>query len=368
VRVIDKDSMSSNDSLQLPCRQEEGPVDSCIALLHHGAVSRLLNIVKERGGRFDEALRDSGGKPFWFDDGPMRYLHFDERFVQSAMCMEAPDELALGYTRAMMGFLLFQGKPRHILMVGLGGGSLVKYCHRHLPRVRITVLEIDADVIALRGQFMIPPDDERLQVIHCDAADYLARSRLGIDVLLLDGFTADGPAAELTSDQFFAHCRRLVNPHGIMVANLPRFDPSFAVHAARMHDEAGWQICGCQAADSNNAIIFAHKASGNRLLPRTLRKRAQRLVRHGSLELLELARHIHVNISYAGPEPLSPPNGQPDAANMVLARISEDIELLLDSISMYDGDALEKAVSLLEIDRDTPVGKLLQAVLAIASR
>jgi spermidine synthase len=360
--------MFSIDSPQLPCQQEVGLVDGCIALLQRGAVSRLLTIVEKRGGRFDAAVRNSAGKPFWFDDGPMRYLHFDERFVQSAMCMAAPDELALGYTRAMMGFLLFQGKPRHILMVGLGGGSLVKYCHRHLPGVRITVLEIDADVIALREQFMIPPDDERLQVIHCDAADYLAGSRLGIDVLLLDGFTADGPAAELTSAQFYAHCRRLVNPHGIMVANLPRLDPSFAVHAARLHDEAGWQICGCQAADSNNAIVFAHKVSGNRLLPRTLRKRAKRLARHDGLELLELARHIHVDISFAGPEPLSPPDGEPDAANLALARISDEIELLLDSISMHDGDALEQAVSLLEIDRDTPVGKLLQAVLAIASR
>lgn len=348
----------------------EDHADRCATQAHGVVLSRLLSIVEKRGGRFDEALRDSKGKPFLFDDGPMRYLHFDERFVQSAMWMAAPDELALGYTRAMMGFLLFQPKPRHILMVGLGGGSLVKYCHRYLPSASITVLEIDADVIALREQFMIPPDDQRLQVIHGDAAGHIEKSAPGVDVLLLDGFTADGPAAELTSAHFYAHCRRLLNPHGILVANLPRIDPNFAAHTARLYGEAGWQICGCQAADSNNAIVFVHKANVNRLRPRTLLKRAKRLaLLHHELELQVLARHIHVDIFHPEPEPLFPQDDEDrDAACVQLARISSDIELLLDSIGMHGEDRLEKAVSLLEVDRDTPAGKLLRTVLDIVSR
>jgi spermidine synthase len=57
----------------------------------------------------------------------------------------------------MMGFLLFRHEPREILMFGLGGGSLAKYCHRHLPAARIRV-EIDSDVIAFRDQFAVPPN------------------------------------------------------------------------------------------------------------------------------------------------------------------------------------------------------------------
>ena len=62
----------------------------------------------------------------------------------------------VSYTRAMMAFLLFNPEPRHVLMIGLGGGSLAKYCHRKLPATRITVLELDHDVIALRAKFGIP--------------------------------------------------------------------------------------------------------------------------------------------------------------------------------------------------------------------
>ena len=36
-------------------------------------------------------------------------------------------------------------------MIGLGGGSLVRFCHRHLPHSRMTVVEINPAVVALRG-------------------------------------------------------------------------------------------------------------------------------------------------------------------------------------------------------------------------
>ena len=50
----------------------------------------------------------------------------------------------------MMGFLLFIPSPARILMVGLGGGSLAKFCFRHLPDAAIDVVEINPHVIALR--------------------------------------------------------------------------------------------------------------------------------------------------------------------------------------------------------------------------
>ena len=51
----------------------------------------------------------------------------------------------LAYTRAMMAFLLFAPAPREVLMVGLGGGSVALFVHEHLPRTRITVVELDPE-------------------------------------------------------------------------------------------------------------------------------------------------------------------------------------------------------------------------------
>ena len=66
------------------------------------------------------------------------------------MDLRDPSALDLEYTQTMMGFLLFLPQPQRIAMIGLGGGSLAKFCHRYLPRTRIQVVEINPHVIALR--------------------------------------------------------------------------------------------------------------------------------------------------------------------------------------------------------------------------
>ena len=88
-------------------------------------------------------------------------LHFDLFAIQSEMLLDAPDELMVGYTQTMMGFLLFQPAPSGIGMIGLGGGSLAKFCYRYLPSAVIAVAEIDVDVIALRNEFLRPRRTDR---------------------------------------------------------------------------------------------------------------------------------------------------------------------------------------------------------------
>ena len=154
----------------------------------------------------------------------MRSLEFSPGEVQSQMRLDRPDDLVLAYARAMMLFVLFQRRPSAILMVGLGGGSLLKYCYRHLPGCRITVIELRADVIALRQRFAIPPDDARLRVIEDDACRYLARTGERFDVVLIDGFDVTGLPPALGSARFYADCRRVLRAHGVLVANMFNYD------------------------------------------------------------------------------------------------------------------------------------------------
>jgi hypothetical protein len=104
-------------------------------------------------------------RPFVLDDGASRSLHFTLGELQSRMRLDSPCALEVDYTRTMMGFLLFNPSPAHIGMIGLGGGSIAKFCHRFLPASRMTVLEINPHVIVLRNDFQVPPDDERFEVL-----------------------------------------------------------------------------------------------------------------------------------------------------------------------------------------------------------
>ena len=197
------------------------------------------------------------GAPLVRTRGDRRTLEFQPGDIQSEMLLSKPDALVLDYARAMMCFALFVPQPRHILMVGLGGGSLVKFCHRHLPHTRITVLEISAEVIALREQFLVPPDDARLRIVHADAAEYIAAAPACADVILVDGFDAAGMPQALGSAGFYGACRRALRDGGVLVANLLSYDPQYAALQARVKAAFGGRVCQFEGIAGNNHILFA---------------------------------------------------------------------------------------------------------------
>ncbi|MGC4062148.1 MAG: fused MFS/spermidine synthase [Aquabacterium sp.] len=147
-------------------------------------------------------------------------LSFESSLIQSCMRLDAPDELVLDYTRAMMGFLLFNAAPASILMIGLGGGSMLKYLHKHLPESDLTAVEIDQGVIDMRHDFHIPPDSERLRIVCADGAAFVRKPPKVYDVILVDGFNGQGLPDALCSRGFYQHCRAALAPDGLLVANV----------------------------------------------------------------------------------------------------------------------------------------------------
>jgi spermidine synthase len=205
-------------------------------------------------------------QPLVRTEGDRRTLEFTPGDIQSEMRLSRPDALVLAYTRAMMCFALFVPRPRHILMVGLGGGSMARFCHRRFPAARITVLELRADVIALRGQFLVPPDDARFQVVHADAADWIARAATAnkaiADVIVVDGFDAAGLPPALSGPAFYRDCRRLLAPGGVLAANVFTYDPRHDAVLDALAAAFGGRTCSLEKAAGNNRIVFAVAEGG----------------------------------------------------------------------------------------------------------
>ncbi|HSJ99508.1 MAG TPA: spermidine synthase-like protein [Myxococcota bacterium] len=168
-----------------------------------------------------ERLREERyGKAFVADDGVIRTLHFCRDFMQSAMRVDDPFALEFAYTRMVMSFLLFVPRPGSILMLGMGGGSIAKFCHRHLPGARIVVVESEPRVVGFRDQFAVPPDDERFQVVLADGAEYLRRTPERFDAIVIDAFDRDGFAPTICTPEFYLEARDSLAPGGVMVSNL----------------------------------------------------------------------------------------------------------------------------------------------------
>ena len=213
---------------------------------------------EQQGGHGDfQSLQYT--RPFVREDGASKSLHFTLGELQSRMLTHQPWRLDVDYTRTMMAFLLFQPAPAHIGMIGLGGGSLAKFCHRHLLESHITVLEINPHVIALRRDFQIPDDDERFRVIAADGAIYLQTEKPAFDVLLVDGFDQEGQPAALCSQRFYDDCFAGLQDGGVLVVNLHRDHPDYPVLVGRISRTFSGNAAEVMAAEKSNGIVFARK-------------------------------------------------------------------------------------------------------------
>ncbi len=199
--------------------------------------------------------------PFVLQDGRSRSLHFTAGELQSRMRLEAPDALEVDYTRTMMGFLLLNNQPHHIAMIGMGGGSLLKFCHRHLPGTRLTVVENNPAVVALRHTFAIPDDDARLSVLTACGAAWVQQTADPADVLLVDGFDAQGQPEALCSTAFYRDCQRALAPEGVMVVNLHADHPAHIQHLQHICHAFQGNVMQAMASEKCNVIVFARRGA-----------------------------------------------------------------------------------------------------------
>jgi spermidine synthase len=219
-------------------------------------------------------------------------LYFSRELTQSSMQIEAPDALAFTYTQQMMSFLLFVPDPRQVLMLGLGGGSLAKFCYRRLPAARITAVEIDADIIAFRDQFLIPPDDSRLRVVHADAADFLRDQVLPADVVMMDAFDRHGFSASVCSRAFYLDVRDALAPAGLMVANLVGPKAERARHLELIDAVFGGNLIVLPIESEGNFLVFAFRDGAFEPRWRWIEAQGKAMQKHYGLDFPNFARRL----------------------------------------------------------------------------
>ncbi len=195
--------------------------------------------------------------PVVHDEDGERSLRFDDASVQSRMRRADPAYLVLEYTRLMMGFLLFLPTPARIAMIGLGGGSLARYCGLHLPDADVTAVEISPAVIALREVFGIAPDGPRFRVLCEDGAAFVRCDGEPLDALLVDGFDRGGQPAQLCSAAFYDACRARLAAGGVLVVNLHSDEPDCDTCLERIGAAFAGRMVAVTADGSENTVVFA---------------------------------------------------------------------------------------------------------------
>jgi spermidine synthase len=153
------------------------------------------------------------------DDGLCRILAFAPNDEQSRCLKAAPYILQYEYTQSMLLVLLFC-QPKRVLILGLGGGSLLTALHHIVPGIHITAVELRASVIELAYRYFQMPRGKRLQVIQPNADSFLSDEPVRkMDVIFADLYHGTGVDEVQLRADFIARCADTLKADGWLVLN-----------------------------------------------------------------------------------------------------------------------------------------------------
>jgi spermidine synthase len=136
---------------------------------------------------------------------------------QSAMSLTRPERLIYRYERLMAMAFALAPHTKRALLIGLGGGSMLRYLASAFPELTATVVEREAAVIDIARHFF----RVTAEVVQADGADFVAKRRSRYDVILVDVYDANGFAAQ--EQRFWRDCARRLAPDGVLAVNWADF-------------------------------------------------------------------------------------------------------------------------------------------------
>ncbi|MFN2309635.1 MAG: spermidine synthase [Gammaproteobacteria bacterium] len=244
------------------------------------------------------ALRDPAGLMEVIDQAGVRSLYFGTGARQSSMRLDAPSTLVLGYTRSMLTALLLQPLPQRVLLIGLGGGSLVRFLLRYLPEAVLDCVEMRPGVVELARRYFQVPEDPRLSLHLGDGAEFLrAAPARQYDLILVDAFDAHGLHPSSCAAPFYDDCRRALSETGVLSANLwVKPGSGYRDILRAMQDGFGGPVLRLPVEQRANLIALAPVRRFSRQDLKQLREPARALAARLDLDLPDQLRRLeHAN-------------------------------------------------------------------------
>jgi hypothetical protein len=236
-------------------------------------------------GRIVARREDTCGPVEVRELGQHRFLTFGNAVEQSCCNTAQPWRLEHVYTQAMVLGLLLHPAPSSALILGLGGGSLVRALRHAAPDLNLTAVENRQAVIDLAIEwFDVDSNDPQLR-LHCaDAADFVAGTQDRFDLIFADLYLAEG--ANL------AHTRERLTSHGLLLLNAwcSEFRDAQAAHQAL--DAVFGESRLALHVQGGNSIIFAFREHLPVIDRNRLFSSAQTLGLHLDIPLQRLARNL----------------------------------------------------------------------------
>ncbi len=152
--------------------------------------------------------------------GNNRVLKFDLRTMQTSMNVKDPTGAGLDYANYLHIAKVMRPEARSMLVVGLGGGTVVKQFARLYPEMDVDAVELDPVVVDVAKRFFFVAPSYRLRIHTADGRAFLRRSDGRWDLILIDSYTTNKYGStippHLTTREFFEEAKRRLSPGGVV--------------------------------------------------------------------------------------------------------------------------------------------------------
>lgn len=199
-------------------------------------------------------------------DGDVRALTFvrdnGQEVVQSRINLAVPHVLVAPYARTMFASYLYQPEPRRVLIVGLGGGAMVRFLTHYEPGAQIDAIEIDPVVVRLAGEYFGVRSGGNVRVHTADAVAFVESTADRYDLILMDAFLrpsddtdATGVPTRLKTLAFLARLKQALAPGGVIAFNVNEHE-SMADDIAAVETAFG-NVAVYRSPPADNKVVIA---------------------------------------------------------------------------------------------------------------
>ncbi len=221
--------------------------------------------------------------------------------MQSQVNLDDLREHRLEYTKMSFCGLLYNGEPKRMLVLGLGGGVIPRDMRHYFPDMAIDVVDIDPEIPHVAKEFFGFSEDEKLKVHVDDGRMFIKKQLRGepapkYDIIILDAFNGDYIPFHLMTKEFLEEVQGVLDGDGVVVANVFYSNRLFDAEFETFLDV----FERCQAfygLDSGNAMLVSGGPAAPVLSVKQAQERARQLAeKHSfSFDIVAVARRLDPN-------------------------------------------------------------------------
>jgi len=146
-----------------------------------------------------------------------------DNLVHSYVNLENPLHIEYQYEKIYAEVLKWRFKREaafSALTIGGGGYTFPRYMEAFYPNAFLSVVEIDPEITGIARRYLGLPDRTRIRTCNTDGRWFVMNCREKYDVIFIDAYNDLSIPYHLTTREFAAQLKNILNPGGILLTNI----------------------------------------------------------------------------------------------------------------------------------------------------